>query len=374
MGRIQSSIGLVTGTDIVGTVDQLMRINGQPRDRLVSRTNTIKAEQQAIAELTASVIGVQLSGKRLATLSTFRSKSAESSNAESLSVAAGNGATAATHSVRTIQTAATHAVSSRVRLDSESAALGFTGSLALVPDGFLDQSIPLFELNNGRGVERGKIRITDRSGATADVDLTKAKTIDDVITAINDAGVDVVATTIGGKLKLTDQTGKTDSNLIVDQLGNAETAADLGLWGIDTASDSATGFDLTFHVDADTDLTQLRQGKGVRLADGDDLNISLADGTSLNVDFGDFGGAAQPTIQNVLDQLNALDPAKLSATFTSEGIEVTDLTTGSSSFAISDATDSKAATDLGLVGSADGNLITAPIRDPSASWYLTRKT
>ena len=359
MGRIQSSIGLITGTDIAGTVDQLMRINGQPRDRLVARTNTLQREQQALAELTASVIGVQLAGKNLSSLATFRSKAAESSNAESLSVTAGSGATSANHSVRTIQTAATHAVTSRARFDSDSTALGFTGSLALVPDGFLDQSSSLSELNNGRGVESGKIRITDRSGVSAEVDLTKAKTIDDVITAINDAKVDVVATTVDGRIKLVDQTGQTDSNLIVDQLGNDETAADLGLWGIDVAADSVTGNDLTFQVDANTDLDQLRQGKGVRFADGEDLTISLADGTSLNVDFGDFGGATQPAIQDVLDHLNSLDPAKLSASFTSEGIEVTDLTTGDNTFKISDATDSKAASDLGLTGSSNDSTIVA---------------
>ncbi|KAA1259364.1 Flagellar hook-associated protein 2 [Rubripirellula obstinata] len=360
MGRIQSSIGLITGTDIAGTVDQLMAINAQPRDRLLSRTQTLQAEQRSIDELTASVIGVQFSGAQLSNLSTFRSKSAASSDSDALSVLAGSKATAATHDVRTIQTAATHTVRSRAQFDSDSEALGLTGTIKITPDGFLDQSASLSSLNNGRGVDAGKIRITDRSGSSADIDLSSAQTIDDVITAINDADIDVAATTVGGKLQLTDQTGSTSSNLVVEQLGNDETAADLGLWGIDVAADTATGFNLTFNVDADTDLSQLRQGKGVRLDDGNDLSIKLSDGSSLDVDFGDFGGAEQPTIQDVVDALNAVDPAKISASFTSKGIEVVDLTTGTEAFSISDATDSKAASDLGLVGStSSGDTITA---------------
>jgi flagellar hook-associated protein 2 len=363
MGRIQSSIGLITGTDIAGTVDQLMAINAQPRDRLVSRTQTLQAEQRSLDELTASVIGVQFSGARLSNLSTFRSKSATSSDSDALSVVAGSKATAAAHDVRTIQTAATHTVRSRTRFDSDSEALGLTGTIKVTPDGFLDQSASLSSLNNGRGVDAGKIRITDRSGSSADIDLSSAQTIDDVITAINDADIDVAATTVGGKLKLTDQTGSTASNLVVEQLGNDETAADLGLWGIDVAADSATGFDLTFNVDADTDLAQLREGKGVRLADGNDLAITLADGSSLDVDFGDFGGATQPTIEDVVNVLNSVDPTKLSASFTSKGIEVVDLTTGTEAFSISDAGDSQAATDLGLVGStSSSDTITAEFK------------
>ena len=359
MGRIQSSVGLITGTDIVGTVDQLMAINGQPRDRLVNRTSLLQSEQGSIAELTASVIGVQLAGNRLANISTFRSKDATSSNSDSLSAVAGTGAEAGSHVVRTIQTAATHAVSSRQRQTSDTEALGYAGTLTIGNGGQLDQSLDVSKLNNGRGVEAGKIRITDRSGASADVDLSRVKTIDDVLTAINDAGVDVRATTVDGKIKLTDQTGQTASNLIVEQLGTAETAADLGLWGIDAASNTATGFDLTFDVSAATDLSQLREGKGVRLADGDDLTVALADGTTFDVDFADFGGEAEPTIQDVLDQLNGLDPAKLSAAFTSKGIEVTDLTTGSNSFSIADAAGSNTASDLRLVGTTTSDKITA---------------
>ena len=110
MGRIQSSIGLITGTDIAGTVDQLIAISGQPRDRLLSRTDTLQREQTAVAELTASVIGVQLAGKQLANTATFRSRSVESSDSAVLSGTAGSKATPGSYAVRTLSTAATHSI------------------------------------------------------------------------------------------------------------------------------------------------------------------------------------------------------------------------------------------------------------------------
>ena len=46
MGRIQSSVGLITGTDIVGTVEQLIAISARPRDRLLSRTALLQPNMQ----------------------------------------------------------------------------------------------------------------------------------------------------------------------------------------------------------------------------------------------------------------------------------------------------------------------------------------
>ena len=214
MGRIQSSIGLVTGTDIAGTVEQLIAISARPRDTLVNRTDLLRQQQTAIAELTASVIGVQLAGNGLDSRSLFRSKNATSGNPDALSADAGSNASAATHVVRTLQMAATHSINSLQRYDSADDALGFTGSLRINPSGgFVDNSVALAELNNGRGVESGTIRITDRSGQSSDIDLSDARSINDVIEAINDAEVDVRATTSGDAIQLIDESGSTASNL-----------------------------------------------------------------------------------------------------------------------------------------------------------------
>lgn len=360
MGRIASSVGLITGTDIVGTVDQLIALSARPRDRLLLRINTLQQQQQAYAELTASVIGVQLSGDQLSSTSLFRSKKADSSNTDALSVVTTETSAVAEHLVRTLQTAATHSVNSQQRFDAANEALGLAGSISINPDGFVDDSIPLRSLNNGRGIDLGTIRITDRSGKSSDIDLSSARTFEDVLTKINDAKIDVQATTDGDAIKLIDQTGLTDSNLIVEQLGNRETAADLGLWGIDEPSSSVTGLSLQSPVSASTKLSDLRNDQGIRFATGDDLVITLSDGTSLDVDFGDFSGAgADATLNDVVNALNSLDPLKVSASFTAGELVVNDLTGGTGSFEITDAKDAFAASDLGLTGSTTSSSITA---------------
>lgn len=373
MGRIQSQFGLVTGTDIVGTVDQLIAISAQPRDRLVSRNEALVREQGAITELTASVIGVQLAGNRLADTSFFQRKSAESTNEDAVSVSAGSTAPSGSYDIRTLNKASTHRVETSLRFNSVDEALGLAGSIDLSPSGFLDQSGNLSGLNRGRGVESGSFRITDRSGESDVVDIGNARSIDDILTAINDANVDVEATTENGAIKLIDTSGSTDSNLVLEQLGNAETLADLGLYGIDEASDTAVGAALIEAFAATTPLSTLNDNRGVRFSDGTDLSVTLSDGSDLEIDFGDFStegppatpAIGDPTFDDVISYLNTEYGTQISAAFNNGGLEITDLTGGSGDFTINNATAGSTASDLGLAQSTSGTTLTSNLPAPT---------
>ena len=76
----------------------------------------------------------------------------------------------------------------------------------------------LGSLAGGQGLGTlGLLNLTDRSGATASVNLAGAETLDDVIDAINAASVGITAAYNSARngLVLTDTTGATTSNLIV---------------------------------------------------------------------------------------------------------------------------------------------------------------
>ncbi len=354
MGRIQSSIGLITGTDIAGTVDQLVEHSARPRDRLVRRTETLQEEQEAISELTASVIGTQLAGKSLSEPALFRSSEASSSNADALSVSGGSQSKPGTHTVRTLQTAGTHAVQSLSRYTAADDPLGLSGTISIQgDDGFLDQSLQLTDLNGGRGVEPGSIRISDRSGRSAEIDLRSARTVDDVLTAINDADIGVAATTVGGAFRLNDTTGSTDANLRVEQLGSAGTTADLGLWGIDVAADTATGFELEMPDDVTAlrgvPLGELNGGAGIGPLST--LDITLADGSGSSVDLSSAASTSE-----IIDAINA-SGAPLTAQLNDarNGIQVRDMSGGAGTFSISSADETAAA--LGLENSTDGDFL-----------------
>ncbi len=355
MSQIQSSIGLITGIPIQETVDRLIAVAGRPRDILQQRTNLLVAERTAVDQVSSLLLGFRFAVSRFESESIYSATTATSSDDTRLSVATSGDVPppAGTYSFTPLQTASSQQiVSSSI---SDAASQLATGRLRIGVGGLVDRGISLSQLNSGSGVQAGSIRITDRSGESADIDLRTAATIDDVLAAINaNSDIDVTATTDGDAIKLTDNTGGTGS-LRVREVGSGTTAASLGLSSINVAADEATGLDL-FTLTANSRLTSLNDGTGVRLREAvDDLEVTLADATVLNIDLGDA-----TTLGDVVDAINAADPAKLTASIAADGnrLELTDLTSGATTFAVASAGAGTAAEDLGLTGTSAGGTLT----------------
>lgn len=284
MGRIQSNVGLVTGINITDTVDQLIKIQSQPRDRLNTKITAARAQQTAIADLTALVLGVQIAARRLGNPEIFSSKTVTSSDSTKLTATASASSVSGNYQFVPVQQAQSHYLLSN-GVSSRTAPLG-TGSLSFGYGGQLDQGIELSELNEGAGVSRGRIRITDRSGAAATIDLRYARTVDDVLTAINsngDARVQAVAD--GDSIKLIDSSGGS-GNLQVGELDGGTTAAGLGLGSINVAANTATGSDV-LKLFSGLDISRLNDGNGLSISDAlPDLTVNFRDGSSaLSIDF-----------------------------------------------------------------------------------------
>ena len=139
-------------------------------------------------------------------------------------------------------------------------------------------------MNGGQGVPPGQIQITDRSGATATIDLSGAQTIGDVIQAIDsNTSIHVQAQAVGDHLQLTDTSGSTSGNLKVQEVGGGTTAVALGLAGINVAASSASGQNI-LSLFSGIPTTALNDGLGVRFDPAlPDVKVSLADGTQVNV-------------------------------------------------------------------------------------------
>ncbi|RJP23430.1 MAG: hypothetical protein C4527_20210 [Candidatus Omnitrophota bacterium] len=87
------------------------------------------------------------------------------------------------------------------------------------------------ELNDGKGIDFGSIKITDRSGKSATIDLSQVETVQDVLDAINlntDVKVKAEINVAGTSINLIDSSGGTGALTVEDVDGNT-TATDLGL-------------------------------------------------------------------------------------------------------------------------------------------------
>ena len=359
MGRIQSSVGLVTGIPIQETVDQLIALQAIPRDNLVARQKLLTTQQGALTDLTAAVLGVQFAVKRLQQLALFQQKNVTPSDSSLITGTAASTVPAGQYQfVPVRQTQTHHLISSGVAARDQ--ALG-GGTFSFRYGGHVDPGVALADLNAGQGVSRGKIRITDRSGASEVIDLRYVQTIDDVLAAINSADdIAVKAVAVGDRLRLVDSSGGS-GNLRVQEVSGGSTAADLGLAGINIAAVSATGSALVELFDGYA-LENLNDGNGLALRDElPDLQVTFRDNSAaLSIDLNPTSGDSPRTIGDIVDRLNAADPARLQAAISSDGkrIELTDLTTnGGGTFAVTSAVGGSAAEELGLTASASGDTI-----------------
>lgn len=354
MSGLQSTVGLITGLPIQDTVDQLISISGIPRDNLQDRNASLKQRQVALNELLASVIAVQISSEALSKPEVFQSFDVTSTNPDLVSTSEVGTPQKTSFTFQPYQRAQNNQVLSQ-GFASDTDPIG-AGSFKLQFGGFANEGIALSELNGGDGIQRGRIRITDRSGASTEIDLRYAVSTDDVLEAINtNTTINVTAAVNGDRFTLTDNTGQTVSNLIVQEVGLGTTATDLGIDGINVAGASATGNDVV-SLGANTKLGSLNNGAGVALKKGQaDFEISFRDNSAtLEIDLEN-----ESTIGDVLDTLNAADPTRLQAQISADGnrIELIDLTADSGGTFQVNALYGEAANDLGLTTAAVGDTI-----------------
>src|SRR5262245_52591934 len=108
MGRIQSSVGIITGIPIQETVEKLIALQRVPRDSLVARQRLLSSQQAALTDLTAAVLGVQFAVRRLKSTALFQAKNVTSSNASLLTGTAETGVPEGQYQFVPVRRAQTH--------------------------------------------------------------------------------------------------------------------------------------------------------------------------------------------------------------------------------------------------------------------------
>ena len=290
MSTFSTGVGLVSGLPTRAIIDQLMAIEARPRTLLSARISSIQAERTALLDVAARLLAIKNAIAALKSTAVLRAASAASSNPNVLTATAGEAAAVGSFTFRVRSLVSNHQLVSRGFADATQTAVG-AGTLTVeLGNGRLNRDTPLDFLNGQQGVRRGTIRVTDRSGAFADIDLTTAQTVADVLEAINSAtGVSVSASVESDHLVLTDQSGGA-GNLTVSDLGGGYAAADLGIQA-GAAGDRIVGGQINYLIE-DTLLRLLNDGNGVRRRNEGalpDSSISLRDASlgPIEVNLGD---------------------------------------------------------------------------------------
>lgn len=398
MSGISSGIGLISGIDRSSLIDQLMAIEARPVTLLQARLQRLDIQRTAYLGISANLLSVQNSASRFSNLSFFRQFLANSSDESVATATAGEDAAPGSYSFRVHSLVSSHAVVSRGFADSDTTPVG-AGTLTfesmrarVAPDTELDS------LNSGEGVRRGVIRITDRTGAREDIDLSFALTVTDVLEAINSAtDIQVKATVSGDGITVEDVSGGDTSDLIIADVGDGAAAADLGLAGrfetgriegaglvrltertaLDSLNDGNgvgrigkfsttpdlhfTGTQASFSVNLsnflapDTDLRVVNSGRGVRFEDAI-VRITDRSGASAEINFAELPDpSGRTTVQQVLDAINE-SGIGVRASVVNSAIQISDTSGAPEEIAqeltIEDVS-GHAAADLGIEGSTE---------------------
>ncbi len=229
---------------------------------------------------------------------------------------------------------------------------------------------PLDLLNDGTGVYKGSIQITDRVGNVDVIDLSSATTLQDVkdlIEAAPNINVEVQINSNGNGITIHDLNASPTQDLIVDEVDGGTTAHDLGIYTTGVAGDRVgdriiPGLNTIL-------LKTLNGGNGVSSVTGDDFQITQRDGNSFNVD---ISGAE--TLQEVINLINsATGNTAVTASYDREGngILLTDSSGGTGNFSVTALNGSSAASDLGILKSVDADTIEGDDLNPQ---YIARCT
>jgi flagellar hook-associated protein 2 len=354
MSAIRSTVGLNSGIDIGAIVNQLVAAQRGPVNVMEARIDGYKGVQLGIQTVEANVLQISSAVSALNLPTTFDAVSVSNSGTSQLAVSVNSDATLGSYSFQTLRLATSEQRISKGFANPDEQKIG-AGTITVSQGGELATSTRLDTFNGGESVQRGKIRITDRSGVSATIDLTKAYSIDDVLSAINDDNnLSVTASTSGGQIILTDSSGSTSSNLIVDEVGTGSTASDLGIQQ-SVGSATLTGSEV-YYLTEDFTLDQLNDGNGVFQFDGaDDLRFTTSDGTEIDVNLDEVFDLSE-LISAIND--DSANGGKLTAALANGRLVLTDNAGGAGTLTVEDINKAAAVEALGLGTSAVGNTLT----------------
>jgi len=353
MSGISAEVGLISGINIGQLVSQLVAIERRPIDLLQQRIATITNQQTAFLDLSARLLSLSNAASAFGATELFDSVTASSSNESILSAAASTGAAPGSYQFRVLRLAQASSLISMGFTSADSVIGAGNITLSLGPNR-VSEPTRLDFLNDFQGVSPGVIEITDRSGNSAELDLSAALTLDDVLDAINsEGGINVTAFVQGDRIVLEDTTGA-GSIIVQDVSGTA--AADLGILGDSGGAAQLVGDDI-FSLARATPVSLLRNGLGVGTRSGlDDIRITRRDGTVIDVNL-----SSAESIQDVLDLINNDDQnadGLLTVSIGADGnrLVVTDASAGGA-LTIASLNGSTAAEDLGIAGTDAGGVI-----------------
>ncbi|MEM1329273.1 MAG: flagellar filament capping protein FliD [Planctomycetota bacterium] len=282
---ITSSVGIFSGIDTANLIDQLLQIEARPRFQFQARIQSLQVQQSAYLDINSRLRSLQDAAAAFRNNSIFDQKITSVSDEDSIGATATGATPRGSYLFQVDRLVTTQNMLSRGFSDRDQSAFGASSFTFESDAARLEQDVELSSLNGGDGIRRGSILLTV-DGDTRTIDLSRAASVNDVLDAINESGLNVTATADDGSFVLTADSG----TVTVAEVGSGTTAETLGLLNGTNGTGTLTGDDI-YSLDADFSLAALNDNNGVFInsdagtaafdfkviINGDEVSINLGD-------------------------------------------------------------------------------------------------
>lgn len=390
MSGITSGVGVFSGINREQIIGQLLAIDARPKSISQRRIVQLQGLQAAYLDVNSKISALRTAAKAFGTNNLFNAAATNSSNQDVLTAKASAGAAQGSYSFVVDRLVSTQQTLSSGFANSGTDGIGLTKLTIESSQARLDRDTDLSQLNGGAGITRGKILVTDSSGAQATIDLSRVGTVNDVITAINSAtGVRVRASVDGDRFVIKDNAGGAGSITIADA-PDSTTATSLGIIGTN-AGGLITGSRVNT-LGGQTALSSLNGGLGVAIrteistAATPDFRIKARSGVSFDIDIGDTYAtvdgkltktrSAATDLAGVVQRINEQSGGAITASIdtTTNALRLVDNTVPDSGdpFVVEEINNGTTARDLGIIASTPGGTITGRRLNASLNSTLLR--
>ncbi len=283
--------GISSGLDTESIIKALMAVKHQKIDKLQASKDKTTNEINAWSKVSSNLLTLNLSVYNLSRTATWDVKTTTSSDDTLLTAIATSSATKGNYAVSVKALATKQQLLSNGYMDADTTYVG-AGTITLESaQAKINPNTNLSWLNSETGFVRGSLKITDRNGDIATIDLSGANSLQDVLNTINYNGTAKVTASLnadGNGLVITDTTLTGSNNLIINEIGSGYVAHSLGIYtgagGVagDKIGDNINKASLT------TNLANLNDGLGVykgsfTLTQGANVaTVNLSTANSLN--------------------------------------------------------------------------------------------
>ena len=344
MSGISTGVGLVSGINSSTIIEQLLALESRGKLPIQSRINSISGKKTALLDVNARLLNLKNAASKFRVGKVFETMNAASSDDTALTAKPSTSTPPGSYRFTVGRLASTSQLLSRGFATKDATPLGLDELTVEWGDAGLSRSRALSDLNGGTGVGRGAIRVQDRLYRTATIDLSTAVTLDDVVERINASEeVAITAAIENERLVLRDTTGGGFS-MVVEDIGGGTIAQDLGI-AVNSFTSVVTGGQVS-RLGNGTALATMNDGSGVLVRDGvTDFRLKV-DGTTYDIS---LGREDQPiTADTKLSDLN-------------NGLGVRINTTDSDDFTVVTSTGVSVGVNLGAVV-VDGETQDPPVK------------